>query len=123
MEMKYNEEHRLQIQNGNAKLNAYQTKENVILYSEAYENIDMEYRIGSTSVETNYYINGPTNQKEITFSIEQNGLQIKENTEALLFIDEKKKLFLRIQNHIYMMEKEKCVKTLLRMKKKKEKFK
>lgn len=82
-------EQTLSITNNDGNLNTYDVKENVILYSEVYENIDMEYRLHGNSVTTNFFINGATTQKEINFTINKGNLKVKEETDALLFLDDK----------------------------------
>ena len=77
----------LNIENNSANLNVYSVKENVILYSEAYANIDMEYRVGGNSVSTNFYINGNSDVSDISFVIHKGNLSVKEVSEALQFID------------------------------------
>ncbi|MEG2995143.1 MAG: DUF6531 domain-containing protein, partial [Erysipelotrichaceae bacterium] len=77
--------------NEDANLTTYDVKENVILYSETYDNIDMEYRLHGNSVATNFFINGTTSQKEINLEINKGNLKVKEETDALLFLDEKDK--------------------------------
>ncbi len=77
----------LEIQNSNANLSTYDVKDNVILYSEVYKNIDMEYRLGGNTINTNFYINGAISQNEISFTINKGNLKIKEVEDALLFMD------------------------------------
>lgn len=78
----------MSIINEDANLNTSSVKDNVILYSEAYDNIDMEYRLHGNSVKTNLYINGVTTQKEIQLSIDKGNLVVKEENDALVFLDD-----------------------------------
>ena len=50
--------HELTLIHGEAEVSLYDVKENVILYSEAYPNMDMEYRLSGNRVGINFYING-----------------------------------------------------------------
>ncbi len=78
----------IEIQNSDAYLDVYSVNENVVLYSEAYKNIDMEYRLSGSGVSTNFYINGPTDVNTISYSINKGDLLVQDSEEALLFIDE-----------------------------------
>ncbi|MGX8851070.1 DUF6531 domain-containing protein [Amedibacillus sp. YH-ame10] len=82
-------EKELQITNDSANLSTYTTKENVILYSEAYNNIDMEYRLHGNSVSTNFYVNGFTTTEEIMFKINKGDLNVKDEVDALTFSNNK----------------------------------
>ena len=84
----------LSITNDSANMQVYSVKENVILYSEAYKNIDMEYRLHGDSVSTNFYINGETNIQEITYTLYKGNLKVREEHDALLFVDEQNKIVL-----------------------------
>lgn len=82
----------LSIINNSASLNTYNVKENVILYSDVYDNIDMEYRLRGNSIITNFFVNGVTSQENITFSINKGNLKIKEESEVILFLDDKEEV-------------------------------
>ncbi|WP_280684516.1 MULTISPECIES: RHS repeat-associated core domain-containing protein [unclassified Breznakia] len=74
--------------NADANLDTYATEENVILYSEAYKNIDMEYRLGGDKVSTNFIINGKTDVSKINFKLEHSNLEFKEYVDYLDFVDQ-----------------------------------
>lgn len=90
----------LVLANTSANLNAYDTKENTILYSEAYPNIDMEYQLGGKAISTNFNINGPIQTNTITFSLTYNDLTVKEYDEYLEFLDKEEKSIFTYQKPI-----------------------
>lgn len=62
----------------------------------------MEYRLGGNAVTTNFYINGTTDQKNISFKIDKGNLNIKEEEDALLFLDkENKSIFSYTKPYLY----------------------
>ena len=79
----------LTIINESANLSTYATKENIILYSSAYDNIDMEYRLQGNAVSTNFFVNGTTTTNEVTLQINKGDLKVKEEVDALTFLDDK----------------------------------
>ena len=80
--------HSLQFINENANLSVFEVKENVLLYSEAYKNIDFEYRLGGNQVYTHFYINGPIDQKQILFTVRYGDLNLKEYEDYFDFVDD-----------------------------------
>ena len=69
MQMRDETGHELTLIHGEADVSLYDVKENVILYSEAYPNMDMEYRLSVNRVGINFYINGTLTTNQIHFTI------------------------------------------------------
>ncbi|MFV0393968.1 MAG: DNRLRE domain-containing protein [Coprobacillaceae bacterium] len=72
-------------QDGN--VDNYDIKDNVILYSEVYENMDMEYILGGNTITNRFTINGPITQETISYTINYGDLEVIEEDEAYLFVD------------------------------------
>ena len=58
-------------------VNNYAIKENVILYSEVENNMDVEYRIESNTIRQNLYINGTIENNHYSFQINKGNYQIE----------------------------------------------
>ena len=79
----------LTIKNTSANLQTYSVKENVILYSGAYNNMDMEYRLHGNAVSTNFIVYGMTSTNNIELQIHKGNLKVQEEVDALTFLDDK----------------------------------
>ena len=78
----------------------YNVKDNVILYSEMYENIDMEYALGGNTIANTFYINGPITQEKISYTITYGDLIVKEEENSYLFIDSQDNLIFTYQKPV-----------------------
>lgn len=72
------------IDHADADLSVYDVQENVMLYSEAYDNIDMEYRLGGNSVTTTYIFNAVSDDASIGYTVDKGAMKVEETAEALL---------------------------------------
>ncbi|WP_278626828.1 DUF6531 domain-containing protein [Thomasclavelia cocleata] len=73
------------------KLENYAVKENVILYSEIIKNLDLEYRVNSSSIQQNVYINGELETNNYSFEIEKGKYSVEKNDagDIIFSIDQK----------------------------------
>ena len=93
---------RLSFINQSANLSTYQIKDNVMLYSEAYPNIDMEYRLRGNYVTTHFIINGKTSCKKIDFTLSAQHAKPILTNDAITFVDEKNQvLFTYVKPVLY----------------------
>lgn len=75
-------------------LGNYAIKDNVILYSSVEDNIDVEYRIESTIIRQNIYINGAIEKANYTFDAYAPELEMKEEKDgSLSFYDGKELVY------------------------------
>ena len=93
--------HELTLIHGEAEVSLYDVKENVILYSEAYPNMDMEYRLSGNRVGINFYINGTLATNQIHFTIEKGDLSVREQCDALEFMQGEEVIFAYIKPVLY----------------------
>lgn len=84
----------------------YDVKDNVILYSEVYENIDMEYTLGGNAIRTKFHINGPITQDTINYSIDYGDLTVKEDADGFLFLDREENVIFTYQKPMIVEEKD-----------------
>ncbi|TDW14693.1 RHS repeat-associated protein [Breznakia blatticola] len=68
-----------------ADVSHYSVKENVILFTNVYKNIDMEYVIRSNKVFTTFYINGPVEKSTLDFIFTSQHLTSKETDDGVVF--------------------------------------
>ena len=101
MQMRDEAGHEFTIINEEADVSVYDVKENVILYSEAYPNMDMEYRLRGNNVSANFIINGVTETDKIRFTIQKGDLSIREQVDALEFMDGEEVIFAYTKAMLY----------------------
>lgn len=84
MVMKNKNKEELKITFKDAALDLYDIKDNVVLFSEVYKNIDLEHRLDGDSVSSQFYINGTITQENISYTIDKGELKLQEELDALL---------------------------------------
>ena len=76
------------------QLKNFAIKENVILYSEVFKNLDLEYRVNSNTISQYIYINGKLENDSYTFEVDKQGYQVQKNANgSIVFLKDNKTVY------------------------------